>query len=115
MMHVGYVRVPVPHFGMPMRMHMRFAGRVVRQVLVLVMFIVHMGMRVLHRLMLVLMFVLLGEVQPDANAHQEAGRDKLERERLAQKQDGGDRTQEWRGREVGSRARSPELTQSQYK
>ena len=71
--HVGNVRMPMPHPRMPVRMHMRLAGRIIRQMLVLVMLVVHVSMCMLHWLMLVLMFVMLGEVQPDAAPHQEAG------------------------------------------
>ena len=96
-----------------MRVRMRLAGWVVRQMLVLMMRIVHVSMCVLHRLVLVLMFVMLGQVQPDAHAHQETGRDELHGQRLAKEQDGRDGAQEWRSREVGTCPRSTELPQSQ--
>ena len=47
---------------MPMSVHVRLAGRIVRQVLVLVMRIVHVRMSVLHRLMFVLVFMMLRQV-----------------------------------------------------
>jgi hypothetical protein len=43
-------------------MGVRFAGRIVGVVLVLMMRIMHVGMRVFHGLMNVLMFVVLGDV-----------------------------------------------------
>ena len=97
MMHVRHMGMQVPQPGMPMRVYMRFARRVVRQVLVPVMRIVHVSMRVLHRLMLMLMLVMLGKVQPDTNAHQETGCEKLDGQRLAKEQDGRDSAQERRG------------------
>ena len=62
MMHVRHMGMPVPHPGMPMRVDVRFARRIARQVLVPVMRIVHVSMGVLHRLMLMLMLVMLGQV-----------------------------------------------------
>ena len=59
-MHVRYMWVPVLHPWMPMRMHMRLARRVIRQVFMLMVGVVYVGVRVLHRLMLVLMLVVLG-------------------------------------------------------
>jgi hypothetical protein len=81
--HVRHMRMAVPHPGMAMRMRMGLAGRVFQRVLMLVMGVVHMSMGVLHRLMFVLVFVVLGQVQPDTHAHQQAGHDKLQRQRLA--------------------------------
>jgi hypothetical protein len=45
MMHVGYMRMPVPHLGMPQRMHIRPAGRVVRQMLMLMVLVTNVSMR----------------------------------------------------------------------
>jgi hypothetical protein len=45
----------------------------------LMVLIVNVRMCVLHRLMGVLMFMMLGEVQPDTDSHQRAGRHELKR------------------------------------
>jgi hypothetical protein len=59
MMHVRHVRVAVPHPDMPMCVRVGLAGRISRQMHVLVVIIVHVSMGVLHRLMFVLVFVML--------------------------------------------------------
>ena len=53
-------------------MGMRFARRIARRVLVLVVLIVVVEMFVFQRLMDVLVFVSLGDVQPDADEHENA-------------------------------------------
>ena len=70
MMHIGDVRVLVLQPLVPVGMRVRLAGRVVGAVLVLMMFVVDVGVRMLHRLVHVLMLVALGEMQPNANGHQ---------------------------------------------
>jgi len=72
---------------MSMRVAVGLIGWIVRQVLVLMVFVMHMRMRVFHRPMFVLVFVVLGQVQPDAGAHQEASRKQLEGKRLPQEKD----------------------------
>ena len=83
MMHVRHVRVAVPHSDMPICVRVGLAGRIFRQMHVLVMLIVHVSMGVFHRLMLVLVFMMLGQVQPDAGTHQKTGRQELERQWLS--------------------------------
>lgn len=80
--HVGHVRVPVPLALVSMPMRVWLAERVVRTVFVLMVFIVHVRVRVRHWRVLVLMFVELGHVQPDAARHQEPGCRKLHRKGL---------------------------------
>ena len=83
--HVGHARVLVAQGIMAMRMRVRLAGRIIRPMLVLVMRVMHMRMRVLDRLMLVL--VLLGLVQPLADAHEQTGSGQLQRQRLGEEHD----------------------------
>ena len=64
--HMGML-VHEPLVAMPMRM--RFAGRVIGPMSVLVVRIVHMRMAVLHRLMNVFMIMNLRQVQPHAGSH----------------------------------------------
>ena len=49
---------------------MRFTGRVIRAVGVLVMLVVGVGVLVFHRLVTVLVFVTLGQMQPDPQHHE---------------------------------------------
>jgi hypothetical protein len=48
----------------------RLAGRISRLVGMLVVFIVHVGMRVLRRLVNMMVLVMLAQVQPHTEAHQ---------------------------------------------
>jgi hypothetical protein len=70
-MHVGNVGVLVLKALVPMRMRMRFARRSVRRVLMLVMLVMDVGMLVLRRHVYVLMLVVLGQVQPHPDCHQQ--------------------------------------------
>ena len=64
MMHVRIMRVAMDLRGMLMGMDMRFARRVVRPVVVLVVRVLRVGMAMRHRLMGVLVVVPLDQMQP---------------------------------------------------
>ena len=68
--HVGdvRVRVPLPLMSMPMRM--RLSGWIGGSMIMLVVRIVNVRVGMFHRLVLMLVLVELGEVQPDADRHQ---------------------------------------------
>ncbi len=66
------VRVRVLHAFVPVSVGVGFARRIVRQVLVLMMFDMRVGVRMLHGL--VNMVVVLGHMQPHADGHQKASR-----------------------------------------
>jgi hypothetical protein len=72
-MRVRHVRVPVQEPAMPVRMRMRLARRVTRAVRVLVMRVMHMRVGVREHLVLVLMLVVFGEMQPHPKGHEGAG------------------------------------------
>jgi len=110
---VGIVGMAMHEGRMAMPMRMQVAGRIGRCVHMLVMSVVPVPMLVLQRFMDVLVFVLLGQVQPQAEPHQAAGDDELHRYRLTQHHDREDSTHEWREREVGSSARRAQIAQSQ--
>ena len=57
--------------------------------------VVDMRMLVLHRDVRMDMLVVLGQVQPDAYAHHETGRNELEGKGLAKEQNCGDGAHEW--------------------
>ena len=60
------------HCGMRMQVLVRCARINGIVVVVLVVFVVQMTVRMRHRLMGMFMFVVLGQVQPDAECHQRA-------------------------------------------
>ena len=62
MVHVRDMRMPVPHSRMSMGMRVWLARWIARQVRMLVVFIVHVGVGVLHGLMVVLVLVVLGQM-----------------------------------------------------
>ena len=82
---------------MLMKMGVRLAGWVTRRMRVLMVLVVHMGMGVSHRLVLVLMLVMLGEMQQHPDAHENAGNDEPRRYRLAQCDHSGGAAEERRG------------------
>ncbi len=71
-MHVGRVRMLVLEPAMHVEMRMRLPWRVFGIVLMLVVLIMHVGMRVRCRLVDMFVFVAFGEVQPNAHSHQAA-------------------------------------------
>jgi len=73
-MEVRVMGMAMHHPAMRMRVCMRLVLRPGETVAVLMMLIVHVGMRMLHRLVQVLMLVALRQVQPHAERH-ERGRD----------------------------------------
>jgi hypothetical protein len=72
-MHVGHMRVRVSQCAMPVPVSVRFTRRIARFMHVLVMGIVHVRMRVIERFVGVIMLMMFGDVQPDAQAHERAG------------------------------------------
>jgi hypothetical protein len=104
MMHVRDVGMPVCQPAMPMDVRVRLPRRIVGRVLMVVMGVVHMRMRMLHRLVRMGVLMTLGQVEPHANAHRQPGDGQLERRRIARKRQSGDRAQERGGREVGTGA-----------
>jgi hypothetical protein len=55
----------------PVRVAMRLAGRIARRMLVLVVGVMHVPVLMLDRLMQVLVFMRLGQVQIDTDAHEQ--------------------------------------------
>lgn len=77
-------------------------------VIVLVVFIVHMGMRMFERLMTVFVFMSLCQMQPHTQTHQESGHEQWDRHRVAH-QHGEYRTEERCHREIGAGASRTEM------
>ena len=111
MVHVGRVCVLVAQACVPMPMGMRLTRRIIGTVGMPVMRVVHVRMRVFHHFVLMLMLVLLGQVKPDANSHKQACGKELHRDRLSQKQNRCNRSDKWRGGEVGASAGRAEVTE----
>ena len=62
MMHVRDMRMTVPHPRMPMGMNVGFTRWIARQMLMLVVLVMHVGVGMLHGLMLVFVLVALSQV-----------------------------------------------------
>ena len=75
-MEVREVRMAMREPSMAVAMGIWLSRRVVRCVCMLVMHVMDMSVLVLHRLMLVLMFVPLDEMQVEADAHEDGCCDK---------------------------------------
>ena len=69
MMEVRVVRMPVHQAHVPVPMSVRFARRIACAMRVLMMLVVKMPVFMLHRLVNVLVFMPLGHMQPEAEAH----------------------------------------------
>ena len=107
-MHIGEMRMAVRDGRMPVRMRM-WLHAVPREVVCMAMvFVMHMPMGVIQRLMRVQVFVPLGQVQPDAHAHQRGRQPERHRARLVEAGDGNDCADEGRGGKVRPCARGAE-------
>src|SRR5262245_58454247 len=78
-----------------------------------VMLVVNVGVRVLERLVLMLMLMTLGQVQPNADAHEHAGDRQLHRRRVSEDRNRRQRADERSRREIGARSRGTEIAQRQ--
>ena len=81
---------------MPMPMRVRLANRIVWPMDMLVMFIMAVPMLVHHFGVPVLVLMLFGDVQIDAERHQGARSDQAECDRIAKHDEGQDRADEGR-------------------
>src|SRR5882724_5902264 len=100
---------------MPVRV--RLTDRVVGAMNVLVVHVVDMRVGVLQRLVGVPMGVALGEMEPEAEAHECRGSEEAERNRLTPEEDAETRADERGQREVGAgpgRAELPQGTDIEY-
>src|SRR5712692_7817242 len=82
-------------------MRVGLSRRRARSMLVSMVLVVPVQVLVLQGFMKMLVLVMLARVQPDSYRHQRAGGDQPCRHGLAQDQDAGGGTDEWRRREVG--------------
>ena len=108
--HVGHVRVGVPQSPVLMGMGVRLAWGIFGSVGMLMMLVVHVRVRVPHRLVGVLVLMAFREVQPNAHAHQAASHQQLNGDGFAKSSDRNHRAKEWSGREIGAGARRSEMS-----
>lgn len=73
MVHVRHMGMTVLHPRVPVRVGVGLARWVVGQVLMLMVGIVHVRVAVLQGLVLMFVLVVFGQMQPDANPHQQTG------------------------------------------
>ena len=88
-MHVRGVRVGMFHTTVLMPMGMWFTQWVIRSMLMLMMLVMDMAVLVVERLVPMLVLMPFGEMQVEADRHQQAGADQRQGHRLAEHQDGG--------------------------
>ena len=85
---VGIMRMAVHQPRMNMRMGVRLAGGIHRPVVMAVMQVVDVPVLMRERRMLVPVLVALGEMEPQAQAHQRRGGEQRRRHRLAEQRHG---------------------------
>ena len=113
-MQVGIVRMGMDQPGMGMVVDVRFAPRVVGAVLVLVVRVVHMGMRVHQGVMGMFVIVPLDEMKIEADRHQHGRCDQPGSHWLTEHGERKQRADERGGREIGAGARGAEMAQRQH-
>lgn len=91
MMHVRDVRVPMFQSLVPMDVRVGLARWIVRRMFVLMVRVVDVRVRMLHRLVHMVMIVMLREMQPYADCHQQAGCKQLGGHRFLQERQGRNR------------------------
>lgn len=72
MMHIGVVWMPMHQPDVLVLVGMRLTGRIVRRMIVLVVFVVPVPVFMLHVIMKVVVCVDLGQMQPKPRGHQRA-------------------------------------------
>ena len=82
-MGIGIVRVPVLLGGVRMPVRVRLTGRIIGAMAVPVMLIVPVAVGVAERRVRVLVLMLLGQMEPHANAHEDARHHEPRIDRLA--------------------------------
>lgn len=116
--HIGRMRMAVLEPAMLVGVGVRLARRVFGAMSMPVMLVVHVGMRVRHGLVDMLMFVAFGEMKPDARRHEAPGHKKLRRNRLSESDDRNDRAEKRSSREIStgpSRSEMPKRNDKQRK
>ena len=113
MMQVRIVRVGVAHRFMTMPVGMRLGHRSVMRVLM--MFVVDVAVFVLQQFMDVFVRMPLGKMNPETDAHQDAGEQQPHCKRFAEESDRQNGADEGGEGIVGAGARAAEVAQGQDK
>jgi hypothetical protein len=108
-MHVGRVGMFVFEPGMHMEMRMRLPWWVFQIVLMVVVLIMHVRVCVRHRLVDMLMFMALGDVQPNAQSHQAASQQKLNGDGFSKANNGNYCAEERSRRKICASARGAQM------
>ena len=114
MVQIRKMRMAVHERLVPVPVRMRFACRNVRVMLMLVMFIVHVGMFVLQWLVGVQVLMSLGEMQVYPQPHQAPGREQLPGHGLRKKRHPKRRANEGRRRKVCARTRRSQVAKREH-
>ncbi|ESQ87908.1 hypothetical protein ABAC460_17100 [Asticcacaulis sp. AC460] len=97
-----------------MAVGMGFAFRITGPVGVLMVFVMHVAMFMLHRFVSVKMFMSLSQVQPKAKRHESAGGNQLKGNMVFQQHNSQNCADEGRQREIGSGSGCAQMTQAQH-
>lgn len=110
-MDIRIVGMPVPkrRVPMPVRMRLRYRPFVGMAMMV----VVNVAVLVLERVVRMVMDVLLSQMEPDAERHQHAGEDQLQRDRLLKQDNRDDRSEKRREGEISPGPRAAEMAQRQ--
>ena len=112
---IRVMRMPVPNPQVAVPVAVGLSVRIGRRMVVLVMDIVDVTMLVLERLVQVLVVMRLGEVQIDANPHEQCGTDQSKSWCLAEQWQRKGGADEWSRREVGASARRSQVAEAEHK
>src|SRR5438046_1174849 len=111
---IGIMRVLVDERQVAMPMRVRLALRVARSMPVLVVRVMGMAVLVLERLVPMLVLMRLGEVEIEADRHQQPGEEQPAGHGLAEQGDRDEGANERRRREIGAGAGGAEMPQTEH-
>src|SRR6516165_6035362 len=114
-MEVRVMRMLVPNPQVPVPVAVRLSAWIGVSMVVLVMDIVDAAMLVLERLVQVLVVMRLGEVQIDANPHEQCRANQIKCRRLAEQRQRKGCADKWSRREVGASARRSQMAEAKHK
>ena len=112
-MQIRIVRMSMPDRQVSVLVRVSLVSGPVEVVLVLVMLVVHMGVSMSQRLVFVLVAVLFGHVEQDADQHQDTSEQQTHRQRFMQDGERECGANEGSGREIRSRTCRAETPQGQ--
>ena len=114
MVRIGEMRMAVGHGFMGVPVPVRRFGRNAGGVRMLMVFVMHVHVLVVNRLVRVRVLVAFRQMQPDAQSHCRGGQQQPRRDRLSQQRHRHRGPKEGRDREVGAGARCAQMTQAHH-